>query len=110
VSADCIDIESQLGYSYGPGSLDASAAPPAKVRRWPRPNRPGSAGQRIDRTKIAGSFIIAAYAEVDGAHRLVGAEAVLSRWTVAGCATARPGSARGASSRSRPTRPTAGSR
>ena len=65
----------------------------------------------IDRSKIAGSFIIAAYAEVDGAHRLVGAEAVLSRWTVAGCANCQTqAAARAASSRSPPTRPTAGSR
>ena len=87
VSSDCIDIEGQLGYSYGPGSLDEFAAPPAKVAALAaaEPTRQVRVSG-IDRTKIAGSFIIAAYAEVDGAHRLVGAEAVLSRWTVAGCA------------------------
>jgi len=33
VSADCVDIESQLGYSYGPGSLDALAEPPDALVR-----------------------------------------------------------------------------
>lgn len=87
VSSDCVDIEGQLGYTYGPGSLDAFAAPSPPVAMFAA----GEATRQvrvsgIDRSKIAGSFIIAAYAEVEGVHRLVGAEAVLSRWNLTGCA------------------------
>jgi tyrosinase len=87
VSNDCVDIEGQLGYTYGPGSLDDFAVSPettALLTAAGPTNQVRVSG--IDRSKIAGSFIIAAYAEVDGMHRLVGAEAVLSRWTVVGCA------------------------
>jgi tyrosinase len=87
-SEDCVDIEGQLGYCYGPGSLDDLAAP-AKAEALfaaATPTRQVKVSG-IDRSKIAGSFVIAAYAEDDhGVHRLVGADAVLSRWTVAGCA------------------------
>ena len=40
----------------------------------------------INRGRIAGSFVIAAHAEIDGEKQLIGHEAVLSRWHVAGCA------------------------
>jgi tyrosinase len=40
----------------------------------------------LDRSKVNGSFLIAAYEQVDGERRLVGIEPVLSRWHVAGCA------------------------
>jgi tyrosinase len=40
----------------------------------------------LDRSKIAGSFLIVAYAETDGRNELVGVEPVLSRWNVGGCA------------------------
>ena len=89
-SADCINIETQLGYSYDRGSLDEEADAEA-------PSSPAFATDQqpwktiqvsgIDRSKIPGSFIIAAYAQDEtGVHRLVGADAVLSRWTVQGCA------------------------
>ena len=88
-SADCVDVETQLGYTYGPGSLDSFAeAAMAETSLAAAADSPLSqihvAG--IDRSKIAGSFVVAAYEEVGGEHRLVGAEAILSRWTVAGCA------------------------
>lgn len=85
-SADCVDIEAQLGYDYGPGSLDEYAesalgeAP--DVDDLPQ----GIHVAGIDRSKVAGSFVIAAYRDVDGSQQLVGADAVLSRWTVSGCA------------------------
>ncbi len=87
VSSDCIDIEGQLGYTYGPGSLDdfASTSQVATLAAA-GPTKQVQVGG-IDRSKIAGSFIIAAYApDAEGTHRLVGAEAVLSRWNVGGCA------------------------
>lgn len=85
-SADCVDIEGQLGYRYGPGSLDSFAkAQTSKIADTHSPmTQVHVAG--IDRTKISGSFVVAAYAETNGEHRLLGAEAVLSRWTVSGCA------------------------
>jgi tyrosinase len=85
-SNDCVDIEHQLGYTYGPGSLDdlvgstglqrfAASEPTRQVRV-----------SRVDRSKISGSFVIAAYANINGSRRLIGADAVLSRWTLASCA------------------------
>lgn len=88
VSSDCIDIESQLGYGYGPGSLDGYAKPPLSPLMASAPGSGRALRVRgLDRSKIPGSFIIAAYApSADGSHRLIGADAVLSRWTVKGCA------------------------
>jgi tyrosinase len=40
----------------------------------------------INRGQIRGSFLIAAFAEVEGERKLIGSEAVLSRWHVEGCA------------------------
>ena len=84
---DCINIETQLGYAYGPGSLDQyaeretleAAAAPAE------PGRTLHVGG-VDRAKLEGSFLIAAFADVDGERRLIGVEPVLSRWHVEGCA------------------------
>ncbi|WP_103258504.1 tyrosinase family protein [Tabrizicola aquatica] len=85
-SRDCVDIEGQLGYTYGPGSLDHFAnAPLATLAVGDTPTTQILVSH-IDRTKISGSFIVAVYAEVDGEHRLIGAEPVLSRWNVTGCA------------------------
>jgi tyrosinase len=77
-SRDVVNI-GQLGYSFGPGSLDTLGDIP--------PLEPGPVlhVSRINRGSIAGSFVIAAHAEVDGETQLIGAEAVLSRWHVAGC-------------------------
>lgn len=85
---DCVNIETQLGYTYGPGSLDqfAQRAPAtvgmASVADGRRTLHVGG----VDRSKLMGSFLIAAYADVDGERRLVGVEPVLSRWHVDGCA------------------------
>lgn len=86
---DCINIEAQLGYTYGPGSLDAyivtqGALAAAAPEREPDEKTVHVAG--IDRTQIRGSFLIAAYAEIDGERQLIGIDPVLSRWHVEGCA------------------------
>ena len=87
-TADVINIESQLGYSYGPSSLDAYAQPdaarPIAMAAEPQQKTVHVAG--IDRSKIRGSFLIATWADVEGKKELVGIEPVLSRWQVAGCA------------------------
>lgn len=85
-SADCVNIEEQLGYAYGPGSLDEYAEP-ATLSASKSADLPLSIHvSGVDRSKVAGSFIIAAYREVNGVQQLVGVDAVLSRWTVSGCA------------------------
>jgi tyrosinase len=80
-SRDAVDI-GNLGYQFGPGSLDPFADAPIP------PLAPGPVVQvsGVNRGRIAGSFVIAAHGEIDGEKHLIGHEAVLSRWHVAGCA------------------------
>lgn len=82
---DLFNIETQLDYTYGPGSLeDLDAAPThldAAAADEPKLHVTG-----IDRGGIRGSFLIVASAEVDGETQVIGSEAVLSRWNVGGCA------------------------
>jgi len=40
----------------------------------------------INRAAIRGSFLISAFATIDGKRQHLGTEAVLSRWNVTGCA------------------------
>ena len=82
-SMDCINIEKQLGYNYGPGSLRETSLLEAAVA----PERDQTVHVRgISRAQIRGSFLISAYAHVDGEPLHLGTEAVLSRWHVEGCA------------------------
>lgn len=87
-SADCVEILNQLGYSYGPGSLDKYMTRDAPTELAAIAGAPGRTVRvdGIDRSKIRGSFIIEAYAEVDGELKSLGHEPVLSRWQVGGCA------------------------
>jgi tyrosinase len=87
-TADVINIQSQLGYTYGPGSLDGYVRTDA-----PQPMAPATEPEQktvhvagIDRSKIRGSFLIAAWADLEGQKQLIGIEPVLSRWQVLGCA------------------------
>jgi tyrosinase len=82
-SLDCIDIEKQLGYTYGPGSLDEHAAKPALALAAQSTKAIRVRG--INRAGIRGSFLISAYANVNGKKLHLGTEAVLSRWSVQGC-------------------------
>jgi tyrosinase len=87
-SNDCINVEEQLGYTYGPGSLDdlaKPAAPAALESVGAAPARKVQVGG-IDRGRIGGSFLISAFAKVDGKRLHLGTESVLSRWHVQGCA------------------------
>ncbi|MGE5149425.1 MAG: tyrosinase family protein [Rhodospirillaceae bacterium] len=79
-SLDCINIEKQLGYTYGPGSLQ-STKPAAKEG----PTRTVTV-RGINRARIRGSFLIQVFAHIGGKKRHVGSEGVLSRWHVEGCA------------------------
>jgi tyrosinase len=84
-SLDCINIEKQLGYTYGPGSLDQQAAIAAVAPAAAGPGRTVVVGG-INRGAIGGSFLISAFANVGGTRQHLGTEAVLSRWHVEGCA------------------------
>jgi tyrosinase len=81
-SLDCINIEKQLGYTYGPGSLEEHAA---KLALEVAQSTKAVRVRGINRTGIRGSFLISAYATVDGKKLHLGTEAVLSRWSVQGC-------------------------
>lgn len=84
-SRDCLNIETQLGYTYGPGSLDEPALAAAASLADGAPERAIHVSG-LNRAKIRGSFLISAFAEVDGESRHLGTEAILSRWHVDGCA------------------------
>ncbi|OZG75462.1 tyrosinase [Hahella sp. CCB-MM4] len=86
-SMDCINIEEQLGYTYGPGSLDEVPKP--------EPITGGSTKKLtvrgINRGLFDGSFVIRAYASVPDAQGqlteyYLGDHAVLSRRNVVKCA------------------------
>jgi tyrosinase len=81
-SLDCINIERQLGYTYGPGSLEVHAQLAALAQEGGRAVHV----RGIDRARIRGSFMISAFANIDGRRQHLGTEAVLSRWHVEGCA------------------------
>lgn len=87
IGRDGFHIEKQLGYKYGPGSLEKEAkAPPVKLAASAEPTEPKVHVTGVDRGGIRGSFVIDAFAEVDGERTHLGSEAVLSRWHVEGCA------------------------
>jgi tyrosinase len=89
-SKDCVNIETQMGYTYSIGSLDtiqwmhgkdlaAEQKPPTKKLRV----------ANINRGNVFGSFVITAYATVDGKEHYIGHHSVLSRWNVLGCENCR---------------------
>lgn len=98
VSDDVVDIGKQLGYSYGPASLDAwmrkpRAAPHTALRLADDDKAPAIITgfkhvHAVDRAEFPGSFVLRMFARVGPAKEKVeiGREAVLSRWNIAGCA------------------------
>ncbi|HET7487184.1 MAG TPA: tyrosinase family protein [Acidimicrobiales bacterium] len=84
VSRDLVDIEQQLGYTYGPGSLDDLAAP-ALAAEAPQPPAGVISIRGVNRAAIRGSFLLSAFGTVDGTRQHLGTEAILSRWHVEGC-------------------------
>jgi len=85
-SLDCINIEKQLGYTYGPGSLEGQVAALAAAAPAPGHSTKVVRVAGINRSAIRGSFLISAFATIDGKKLHLGTEAVLSRWHVSGCA------------------------
>jgi tyrosinase len=87
-TSDCINIERQLGYTYGPGSLDQYAHPATTALMAATAVTPPGRTVHvsgINRASIRGSFLISAFAMVDGERKHIGTEAELSRWHVEGC-------------------------
>lgn len=87
-SNDCVNIETQLGYTYGPGSFDE---PPPALKAAEGFSSKKLTVRGIDRALFRGSFVIRAYATVPnddgGTDRIyLGHHSVLSRWNVAKCA------------------------
>ena len=86
---DVTDINDQLDYSYGPGSLDPL------IQQGPVLGQHGQArivayvkSHGIDRAHYAGSFVVRTYAKGPGHPEEVeiGRDPILSRWNVQGCA------------------------
>lgn len=82
-SLDCVNIETQLGYTYENSSLDELLIADAADTATPRAAIYVSG---IDRTKIKGSFVISAFVNDGTTRHNLDNEAVLSRWHVDGCA------------------------
>ncbi|MGH3710081.1 MAG: tyrosinase family protein [Pseudonocardiaceae bacterium] len=85
-SRDCIDIENRLGYTYDHGSLEEYARPTAASASKEEPRTKTIRVTGINRAAIRGSFLVSAFANIDGKRYHVGTESVLSRWSVQGCA------------------------
>jgi tyrosinase len=85
-SLDAVDIEKQLGYTFGPGSLDPISQPLVPLAKMStiEPTKAIHVSG-LDRSRIRGSFLIAGYATVNGEKIYLGSEAILSRWNVRGC-------------------------
>ena len=93
-SRDYVNIETQLGYTYGPGSLDELASPPAPATAAAAAAAAAATDaapkqvisvRGINRTQIPGSFLVSAFVNVEGQRQHVGTESVFSRWHVEGC-------------------------
>jgi tyrosinase len=89
-SRDCFNIEEQLGYTYTVGSLD--------LIQWMHGENLAAQEElttkklrvsNISRGNIFGSFVITAYATVDGEEHYIGHHSVFSRWNVLGCENCR---------------------
>lgn len=93
-SSDGFNIETQLGFTYDSLSLDnrdgapetekAIAALAKRSMPAPKSDKVLAIGG-INRATINGSFVVMAYATINGIKYLVGAEPVLSRWKVTAC-------------------------
>jgi tyrosinase len=83
-SKDCLDTETQLGYTYSAGSLSKSGAA-AAVAPEATPGRVVSVSG-INRAPVRGSFLVSVYGNVGERKVHLGTEAVLSRWNVEYCA------------------------
>lgn len=91
---DVINIEKQLGFRYESLSLDNNDGAPETIKaiaklRGLKALAPKSDKalviNGINRAKINGSFVLSAFATIDGNRYFIGSEPVLSRWKVTAC-------------------------
>lgn len=82
-SNDVINIETQLGFTYSKGSLTSEKFLSSKMRTDKITKKLFVSG--VNREQIRGSFILFAYADINGKEVYLGKHAVLSRWNVANC-------------------------
>lgn len=80
-SNDVINTETQLGITYSKGSLDGSRV--TKIEAMAITKKLQVTG--INREQIRGSFLVLAYADLNGKEIFLGRHSVLSRWNVANC-------------------------
>jgi tyrosinase len=80
-SADCINIQTQLGYTYSPGSLEPQ--PPIATPHTRTPERVIVVSG--NRAQIHGSFLISAFDNNAEQRVHLGTQAILSRWNVQSC-------------------------
>lgn len=85
-SLDCINIEKQLGFTYGPGSLESPGELAAVAASAEDGTGKVVAVTGINRAPIRGSFLVSVFGNVGGQRVHLGTEAVLSRWNVQYCA------------------------
>lgn len=84
-SRDCINIETQLGFTYSAGSVPEEPTPLQESEGMEMSTKK-LAVTGINRGQIAGSFVISAFATVNEKKVYLGHESVLSRWNVSDCA------------------------
>jgi tyrosinase len=84
-SSDCLDTETQLGYTYAAGSLSTTTAGAAALAE-PGPPGPVVKVSGVNRAPVRGSFLVSVFSNVGGRRVHLGTEAVLSRWNVQSCA------------------------
>lgn len=84
-SKDCINIETQLGYTYGPGSMDDHANLLSARKEEDFPSRTIKVS-KINKAPVKGSFTVSAFMNVNGEKLHLGTEAILSRWNSQFCA------------------------
>lgn len=80
-SKDVINIETQIGITYSKGSLYDYTD--VKIKPMKITKKLHVSG--VNREQIRGSFLILAYADVNGKSIFLGRHSVLSRWNVANC-------------------------
>ncbi|MCB2378221.1 tyrosinase family protein [Hymenobacter sp. BT635] len=92
ISRDCINIETQMGYTYSKGSLGVlvdtlTAGQAAAATAVETPESPKTLHvSRINKAPIKGSFVVVAYAHHEGKKEVVGYKSVLNRWDSGSCA------------------------
>jgi tyrosinase len=85
-SRDCINIETQLGYTYSAGSLAEPAVAPAAMLMTEAASPKILHVSRINKAPLRGSFIIVATTQKGGERQVIGYKSVLNRWDSGFCA------------------------